>query len=641
MADPGDEELAQELADLRARYRTMVELAPDPIVIFDLHQGRFVEANHATCELFGMTRDQLLQTSPAQMSPPTQPDGRPSSEAVVEHVKRAMRDEVTTFEWTHRSAEGEPLPCRVQLTRIEVDGRQLFRGAMLDLRTERGVAEARDRFRGILDATTDLVGMGDAQGRTLYVNPAARRALGVPDDIHGAPITRYLTPESAKVLEEVAIPTAVRDGSWLGETEFEAPDGRRIPTSQVLIAHLDQQGNLQYLSTIARDLTERRALELQALHAQKLDSLGLMAGGVAHDFNNILVAILGNLELLRQEAELDASQHELLEAAITASGRAAGLAREMLAYSGKAQIDLESVEISKLLREITNLLAASVSKKSQLRFEFGQDVPPVWGDPTQLQQILMNLVLNASEALDDVKSEIRVSISVSRADAEPLLHSYLDDGPADRQLVCCEVTDSGQGMPPELVHRVFDPFFSTKFTGRGLGLAAVLGIVKAHRGAIAVRTAPGEGTTFRLLFPAADPTTETVTSSPPQRAAQREGEGTVLVVDDEPSVRMVARRTLERAGFTVIEAEDGAVAVNILREQGSRLAAVLLDMTMPGLDGREVLAMIRADLRAVPVIMMSGYPNTETPQADAFLGKPFRPQALLEALQGVLAETSR
>lgn len=633
------EQLRRELAELRGRYQAMMEFNPDALVVFDLDTGLFTEVNSAACDFFGLPREELVKTGPAERSPSHQPDGRPSPEAAMDYIQQALAGDQPVFEWMHISAGGEPRPCRIQLARVPVEGRSLVRGSLSDLTRQKGVEEARDRFRELLDATTDFVGIADPQGRTLYVNPACRKALGYGDDedLKGRPIASYHTEESAKMIVEQAIAEAVRNGVWQGETVFLARDGRRIPTSQVLIAHRSPHGELEHLSTIARDLTERRMLEQQALHAQKLDSLGLMAGSVAHDFNNILVGILGNLSLLREDTTLEPDAAESLAAALTAAHRAADLAREMLAYSGKAQIDLQAVRISELVHDITGLLAASISKKATLRFEFGTGVPPVWGDPTQLRQILMNLVLNASEALEDESGEILVRTGLVRPDPAALLHSYLEPESLAGECVYCEVTDTGPGMAAELVERIFDPFFSTKFTGRGLGLAAVLGIMKAHHGAISLETAPGKGTTFCLVLPVSNQAAAVRTreDSGPYEQARA---GSILVVDDEPAVRRLAARALQRRGYEVTEARDGGEALEKLAATAGGFLAIVLDLTMPRLGGHEVLTRLGVEYPDLPVVLTSGYAGVEIPEAQVFLEKPFTPDGLVRAIDQAIAD---
>jgi PAS domain S-box-containing protein len=621
------------LYDLRALYFAMVEASPAALLVLDVDTRRFVEVNPAGCRLFDHTREELLELGPGEVSPPRQPDGRPSAETAMGYIREALEGGKPIFEWTHQSRTGEPRPCRIQLTRVPIEGRNLVRGSLTDIRGQRGAEADRDRFQAVLDATPDFVGMGDAQGRVLYLNAACRKALGIaPDeDVTGSQIASYHPPEYARRIPEEMMPIVLRDGVWHGESVLLGGDGAPIPVSQVVIAHRDAEGNVDFLSTIMRDISDRLALEQQALHAQKLDSLGIMAGGIAHDFNNILVGIVGNLSLM-QAGDLDENERqETIQAALEAGRRAAELAQEMLSYAGKAQLEVEPVSLPRVAADIQSLVTASVSKKAKLHWDWPEHLPPVMGDPTQLRQVFMNLVLNASDSLGDEPGEVRVKIGPAPLDRPQLLHSYLPD---DAEVfLYCEVSDTGDGILPENAERIFDPFFTTKFAGRGLGLAAVLGIVKAHRGAIGFETALGVGTTFRILLPAAADCEQATDAATKEVIAGYRGSGTILVVDDEETVRKFMARVLMRCGFTIIEASDGTEALEKLEATAGELVAVVLDLTMPGLDGSEVLARVRRDWPALPVVLVSGYSSAIPADANAFVKKPFSEQELVAAVR--------
>jgi signal transduction histidine kinase len=395
---------------------------------------------------------------------------------------------------------------------------------------------------------------------------------------------------------------------------------------------------------VERELAEeeRRRVQVKLLHAQKLESLGVLAGGIAHDFNNLLVGILGNAGLALQDLPPDSPARETLRDIEAAALRAADLTYQLLAYAGKGQVVVEAIQLSHLVEEMGNLLATAVTKNAKLAYRFTRSRRVIQGDATQLRQIVMNLVTNASEAIGTSAGTITISTGVVQADRAYLADAHLGPGLPEGEYAYLEVLDSGHGMHVSTVARIFDPFFSTKFAGRGLGLAAVLGIVRTHRGAIKVQSAPGQGTTIRVLFPvsgaAPAPRPAESVSDPNVQLATR----TVLVVDDEEQVRTVARRILSAKGFTVLLAGGGIEALTMVREARGAIDCVLLDLTMPDLPGADVLGELRRIRPDIKVIVSSGYSQeSAAPQfagsgPAAFIQKPYRPADLVNMVKAVL-----
>jgi two-component system cell cycle sensor histidine kinase/response regulator CckA len=398
------------------------------------------------------------------------------------------------------------------------------------------------------------------------------------------------------------------------------------------------------------DITERRRLDedrkrlhAQVLHSQKLESLGILAGGIAHDFNNLLVAVLGNAGLLLRQLPADSPLRGYAQGIETAAQRAAEVARQMLAYSGKTRFAVEPVNLNRLLRETAELLRISVSRKATLVYEFAPDIAMTRADPTQLRQVVMNLLTNASESLEDRPGRItlRTGNVVLDTDAIACCTSGTEAPPGD--YVFLEVEDDGKGMSPETMSRVFDPFFTTKLTGRGLGLAGVFGIVRGHRGCIRLVSRESHGTTFRIHFPVV----RSLQPMSPARDVSAPGValppgGLVLVVDDEPDVRRVAMGMLASLGLETIEADDGFEAIRCADQLRSKLLAIVLDMTMPLIDGREVCARVRKMGIDVPIVLTSGYEvddiSAETSAPNVFfLSKPYGVAGLLGALSEALA----
>lgn len=391
--------------------------------------------------------------------------------------------------------------------------------------------------------------------------------------------------------------------------------------------------------------------ELQADHArrifaskfadmQKLEALGVLAGGIAHDFNNLLTVILGNTSLVLSSLSADAPQRAPLEQVELASRRCADLARQMLAYSGRGSFVVEVVDLATVVGDLAELIKATISKKASLSLHFAPDTPSIEADVTQLHQVILNLITNASEALGDENGTITVTGERVMADQAYLLEhgaEHLAEGSYAR----LEVVDTGSGMDADTLEKLFDPFFTTKFTGRGLGLAAVQGIVRGHHGAIEVESEPGVGTSFRLLLPAATrPRSPQPTPSAAPRSPLR---GTVLVADDDEQIRELATMALESFGFQVVTAEDGTLALRALSERANEFAFVLLDLMMPGMSGEEVVDELDRLGAVTPVILCSGYHPHDLGLrflgrgVAAFLQKPYEVEQLRAAAVEVIA----
>jgi CheY-like chemotaxis protein len=365
------------------------------------------------------------------------------------------------------------------------------------------------------------------------------------------------------------------------------------------------------------------------LHSQKLESLGVLAGGVAHDFNNLLTGVLGSASLALELLPENEPVCQLIKHIERAGHHAADLTRQMLAYSGRGCFEVVAVNLPKLVQDMAELLKASISKKVALEFNLAKDPPLIEADATQLRQLVMNLVMNAAEAIGDTAGSVTVRTGVVDADRAVLAAVLHEEDATEGLYVFVEVADTGCGMDAEIQAKMFDPFFTTKFTGRGLGLAAVQGIVRGHRGALQVRSTPGQGTCFRVLFPASkQPPVHHVAEEPISATPYQTG--TVLVVDDEDLVRSVSRQILERAGFKVLTADGGRAALEAFREHHEQIDAVLLDLTMPDLGGEEVYREMRGIRPTVPVVILSGYNEEHVTERFAgigpveFLAKPYQ-----------------
>ncbi|RXK53242.1 response regulator [Oleiharenicola lentus] len=504
------------------------------------------------------------------------------------------------------------------------------------------------RLQDILDHSPALIFLKDLEGRFLLCNEAFCRYSRCPrEKIIGRLDGDFVPGEDARRFREMDA-QVLAAGKPI-EFEIRSTD----PADKTLyLTHkfplLDERGRPYALCGIATDITDRQAaeehkrlLERKLLEAQKLESLGVLAGGVAHDFNNILTSILGNASLAALDLPENHRVRRQLAQIERAAQRAADLCSQMLAYAGRATVLTAPVNLSELIRDTAALLEISVGKRVRLDLQLDDQAPAVLGDATQLRQIVMNLVINAADAMDQRADGVVIvrtaTHDLAAAFFEEAIHS--PKRPAGRY-VGLEVSDNGSGMPPEVLARIFEPFFTTKFSGRGLGLAAVLGIVQSHGGALFVESTPGKGTTFRLFLPATQ--VQAAGTRAPFAPIPGSLRGTVLVVDDEESVRLVGMQTLTVLGVTALGAADGEAAIELLRTHAGPIDLVLLDLTMPGLSGDETLRRlreIRPDLRA---IIMSGFSEGEIMQRCADLGiagylpKPFDVATLTAKVQPLL-----
>ncbi len=506
------------------------------------------------------------------------------------------------------------------------------------------------RLQGIVDHSPAIIFLKDLEGRHLMCNePFVALCLRPRSEIIGRTDEQLFGRAQAELFRS-SDDLVLKSGRPIQfEQTAETSAGRRTVIVQKFPL-LDENGRMYALCGIATDITERKVeeekklqLERRLLESQKLESLGVLAGGIAHDFNNILTAILGNANLANLELPADHAIRPQLRQIELAARRASDLCAQMLAYAGKTAFITMPVSLSTLVRETAALLEVTVGRRVRLELQTATDLPAVLGDATQLRQIVMNLVINAADAIGErTNGTIVIQTFVRDLTAEFLAGAVQSPTLKAGRYVGLEVTDNGGGMSPEVLARIFEPFFTTKFSGRGLGLAAAVGIVQSHQGALFVESAVGQGTTFRIFLPASSAAVDRPNSGsaalPPKLG------GTVLVIDDEEAVRMVALKSLRAAGVLVFEAADGEDGLEIYNAQAGRVDVVLLDLTMPGIGGDETLRRLRALSPELPVVVMSGYSEGETMRRCASLGvagylaKPFEISDLLEKLRPYLAK---
>lgn len=637
----------------KGREDASVELEELGLVASSVHngvvltdgQGLIHWVNDAFVELSGQPLSRLkgLHLADALAGPSV--DGE-TLDRLREAVAQGRKVQV---ELAHHRPDRDPVWVALDLTPVTAHDGRVERFIAIEV----DITRAHAYLAQILDSMTDLLLVVDEHKGVRTANQAACRLLGISEaELLGTGLDGLLHPqqpgaggEHVSSLLTDGEATAVGDAEITLVTRAGAP--LPVQASAAIVSSDAEQG--RRLVLVARDIRERlrmdeerRVLRERVQQAQKLESLGVLAGGIAHDFNNLLVGMLGNASLALREIGEEHPSRSLVERIEGSASRAAELTRQMLDYSGKGRFHVELVALPELAKEMADLLEASISKKARLVFDFDPEAPAVEADPVQLRQVIMNLITNAADALGGQDGVVTLRTGRMDADRAWLDSTWLAEGLPEGEYAFIEVTDTGAGMDAATRDRMFDPFFSTKAHGRGLGLAATLGIVRSHRGAVRVVSVPGAGTSIRIALPPGS-RVPSGRSKAPTPDANWQGSGGVLVVDDEPEVRRFVARVLERAGFDVVTAGDGAEAVERFAADQGRIGLAVLDLTMPRMNGEEAFAELRALRPDLPVLITSGYDEQEalarfdrTDAGIGFLGKPYRVGVLLARVRGLL-----
>jgi len=631
------------------RFRALTDLLPDIISIYD-RNGVLTFNSTAAWKTHGYSAEALQGRSTFDL---IHPDDRPGVESTFNSLlMHAGESQVVRYRY--RNADGTYVwmeaAGRNELNNPHIQGIiSVSRDISGQVRTEQLLRDDEQRYRMLFAANPHPLMIFDLETlRFIEVNAIALELYGYTREEFLALTIRDIRPPEDLPQFDAAIArvkqrTGLIGGKMPGVWRHRLKSGRLIDV-EVVANRIEWAGRPSHI-VLVHDVTERLKLDAKLQQTQKLESLGLLAGGIAHDFNNILTAILGHASLASFDVAAVSPLGESIRIIEESARRASELCRQMLAYSGRGRFSVRAVELSSFVEGVVNLLHVSIGKNCHLLQNLSRGLPAIEADATQLQQVVMNLVINAAEALGAQEGTIQISTRRQYADRAFFDTMYLAQDLIAGEYVVLEVSDTGCGMSPETLARVFDPFFTTKFTGRGLGLAAVLGIVRGHSGAIRVDSQPGRGTTFTLIFPVAAGTAlpdaqEASSIAMTARASAR----TVLVVDDEISVRATARAMLERWGFRVLLANDGVEGVNQYRGHRHEIDLVLLDLTMPRLGGEGAFREIRMINPEARVLLMSGFDQNEDLQKivgqglAGFIQKPFTAQVLLAKIGTLLTE---
>lgn len=503
-----------------------------------------------------------------------------------------------------------------------------------DITARKEIQEAQKKLTAAFYHAAEALIITDAQGAIEHVNPAFEAMTGYSEaEIQGKPTTILRSKKYDEAFYNKILETLERGEVWKGEVDLLCKDRSVKETLRSRAPVFNADGDVVNHIIFMTDITEEKLLRSKVEHTQRLESLGVLAGGIAHDFNNILTSIMGNAKLA--ESKLTGGKRDstpYLNRISIASERAADLCRQMLAYSGQGITDVRPINFSKLVNEIASLLEVSVAENITVHYHLGKQLPAIEADTGQLQQVVMNLITNASESYSDAAGEVWIDVGKMCVDKEWLSTCALGDELKEGEYVYVEVKDSGCGMDGATVEKIFEPFFTTKFTGRGLGMSAMMGIVKAHHGAIHIYSEPGQGTMVRVAFPAVDQQAEPLIDDVP--VAGEHANALIMIVDDEADILEYAESVLSELGHDVITATSGEEALELFQQEKRKIDLVITDATMPGMSGDQLCQQLHSIDWDVKLVLSSGYDeNDVTPEMQSgllsgFIQKPYSPEKL-------------
>jgi two-component system cell cycle sensor histidine kinase/response regulator CckA len=614
-----------------------VEAAANGILITD-RTGRILWTNPAFTKMTGYSKEESVGKNPRFLKS----SGRQNAE-----FYRQMWHTITAgIVWhgtvCNRRKDGSEYTEEMTISPVRDDTGWIsnFIAIKQDVSEKLQFEERNARLVAVLEATPDFVGIADTNFRPLFVNRAGRQMVGYgeAEDLCHTHMDNYHPEWAQRIIINEGIPSALRTGTWLGETALLTRDGREISVSQVIVAHKTAGGDLQFVSTIMRDLTERKKLEEQFRQAQKMEAVGQLAGGVAHDFNNLLTIISGYSEILLSRMASNDPKRESVKAISEAGERAASLTRQLLAFSRKTVLEPKLLDLNEVVRETEKILRRLIGEDILLTAVLDPTISRVTVDPGQLGQVLINLAVNARDAMPK-GGKLTVETHNVELDQE-YARSHPEVQPG--QYVKLTMTDTGNGMTAEVKARVFEPFFTTKGVGKGtgLGLAVVHGIIKQNGGHVEVYSEPDIGTSFKVYFPAV----KEKVSAPKVIEAETGGNGTetVLLVEDEDGVRGLAVLVLQTYGYKVMAASNGKEAMRLVENYQGGFDLLVTDVVMPGMDGPDLAEALQTRFPQMKVLFSSGYTDDAVvrhgllQEKVGFIQKPYAPLALVRKVRQVL-----
>ena len=631
ITDSTEQQLAREaLEESERRYRVQIEHAPEAIVVFDVEQNHFADANSNAERLFGLSREALLARGIAEVSPPTQPDGRSSELAGREYITRVLAGETPVFEWTHRTGAGADIACEVRLVTMPYDGRVMVRGSITDMTERKRSGNTLSRLNAAIDSSINGIAMADLDGRLTYVNRAILELWGYSDaaELLGRDLRSFWANDGNNGKVIASIQTT---GAWSGERTAIRLDGskRFVQLNASLFA--DSTGVPIGMLASFVDVTENKRLQSELLQAQKMESVGRLAGGIAHDFNNLLTIIAAYLDFALTGVPTDSDLFRDLFEVRRAANSAASLTQQLLAFSRKQIIAPKELDLNEVVHRMHGMLKRLLGEDIDLSLLTAPDLWHVRFDPGQAEQILVNLAANARDAMPSGGTLTLETSNVHLGD--DFRHAH--PGASVGEFVLLAVSDTGDGMNEEVRAHAFEPFFTTKERGRGtgLGLAMIDGAVSQNGGRVELYSEVGHGTSFKIYLPRVD-AAEPGPSAVDRPRLARGGHETIVVVEDEQTVRTLIGRILGSHGYRVFPFSGGSAALEWMRTSNEAIDLLLTDVIMPGMNGRELAEQVAKLRPATRILYASGYTANVIVQHGVlkpgvnFLAKPFSAEEL-------------
>ncbi len=619
---------AQELAEKDRKYRNLFENSLAGMVRFDLATGDVLDANTAMMRIFRTpAKEQFTRTL------------RLNRNAEWDRLWDLLvtRGRIENYELPVRAADGQTVWMSISLSTFPAEG--LVEGVMVDITEKRAAAEQIREQAELLDKTSDAIFVLDLTAHVQYWNKAAEQQYGWPShEVMRRHVTDYLFPSTLANEFQKAISAVRERGEWRGELEISSRYKNAIIAECRFTLVRDDQGHPRAILCLNSDITERKQLETQMLRAQRMESIGTLAGGIAHDLNNILAPIVVSIDILKRTV-VDTLGKKTLTAIESSARRGADMVKQVLTFARGIQGERVTMRMEHVIAEVVRLIEETFPRSIEVHNEVPRKLWPIVGDATQIHQVFMNLCVNARDAMES--GGVLTLRAQNAVISEEFARGHLGVTPGP--YVHFQVTDTGSGIPETIREKIFEPFFTTKEVGKGtgLGLSTTLGIVKSHGGFLTLDTATGRGTTFHIYFPA-DVADETRPIESSTEALRDGNDELILIVDDERALRDVAASTLETYRYRTIVAEDGARALEIYRERRDEIRLVVTDIMMPRVGGAELVREIHALEPHARIVIMTGMQIPDDIQIDDFqkvdgvLRKPFTAEDLVRTVQEAL-----
>ncbi|MGA2176113.1 MAG: PAS domain S-box protein [Verrucomicrobiota bacterium] len=643
---------AEELRASEKKFQDLFQSSRDAIMTMEPPSWKFTSGNPAAVKMYGAkSEEEFISHGPCDLSPDRQPDGRASAEKAKELIEKAMREGSHFFEWTHRRINGEEFPATVLLSRTQSAEKMFLQATVRDItegkRAEEALATEQRLLNNLITATPDIVYFKDREGRFIRINEGFARRNGLSDraaalgktdfDIFGEQHAREAHADEQRIV-------ATGEPMIDKEEREDWKDGHITWVSSTKMPMLDGAGKIIGIMGISRDITERKRLEARLVQSQKMETVGKLAGGIAHEFNSILTAIIGQSELLLGDLPTGSPLAKNAAEIRQAAGRAAALTRQLLAYGRKQILRPETLDLNQVVASMEGMFHHLMGGGVETHIVPAPGLHAVKADAGQIEQVIINLAMNAREAMPNGGKLTLETANVSFDQESVGRYPELKAG----DYVMLAITDTGAGMSEAVKARLFEPFFSTKAVGQGtgLGLSTCYGIIKQSGGHISVYSEPGRGATFKIYLPQVEPQTKIPLPRLDTPELPR-GTETILLVEDDPALREMAATLLRRLGYTVLAAADGIEALSLKQQREvGHIDLLFTDVVMPHMSGKELADRVRALNPHTRVLFTSAY--TENAIVDqgvlnkgvALLQKPFTPSALARKLREVLDQAS-